>query len=326
VSKPDFRRAYGVEHPVVLAGMAMVAVAELVAAVSAAGGLGVLGTGGPPPALLREWIAAVRARTARPFGVNLIVEDTPGGPLAADAHLDVAVAERVSPVVFHWNPPPKGWAPRLRAAGLRVWRTVNSAEDAVAALAGGADALVAQGAEAGGHNRGTVPLAELLPAVVRVAGDAHVIAAGGIADADSARGAFARGADAVCLGTRFVACAESPAHEEWQRRILAAGPGDTAVTRIFGPEWPDAPMRVLRNRAVARAERGEPAPAGVGAVGTTLLFGQRYELPRCSVVLPTRDTRGDLDELCLAAGTSAAAIHRIETAAEIVRSVARAAG
>jgi len=325
MAKPDFCRSYGIEVPVVLAGMAMIAEPELVAAVSEAGGLGTLGTGGLPQPVLRQRLAEIRARTRRPFGVNLIVETTPLGPLSADADLDVIEDERVSPVVFHWNPPPPAWIRRLRGAGLRVWRTVISEPDAEAALAGGIDGLVVQGAEAGGHNRSVTSLAALLPAVARLAREAHVVAAGGIADAASARAAFERGADAVCLGTRFVACVESPAHAEWKRRIVAAGEGDTAVTKIFGPEWPDAEMRVLRNRAVARAERGEAPPPDDKPVGTTLLYGQRYEMPRCSVLLPTRDTEGDLDEMCLAAGTSAAAITRIESAADIVREVARAA-
>jgi NAD(P)H-dependent flavin oxidoreductase YrpB (nitropropane dioxygenase family) len=325
MAKPDFCRTYGIEEPVVLAGMAMVAEPELVAAVSEAGGLGTLGTGGMPAPILRARIAEVRARTRRPFGVNLIVVRTPFEEFSTDAQIDVLVEERVPLVVFHWNLPPPAWILRLGEAGLRAWRTVISAADAERALDAGFDGLVVQGAEAGGHNRSETPLAELLPAVARLTGDAHVIAAGGIADSASARAAFARGADAVCLGTRFVACAESPAHAEWKRRIVASGPGDTAVTRIFGPEWPDAPMRVLRNRAVARAERGEPPPRDEKPIGTSLLFGARYELPRCSVLLPTRDTEGDFDEMCLAAGTSAAAITRIETAAEIVRSIARAA-
>ncbi len=221
----------------ILAGMAMVAEPDLVAAVSEAGGLGVLGTGGLPQPVLRQRIAEIRARTPRPFGVNLIVAETRVGSLSSAADLDLLLAERVSPVVFHWDLPPREWTLRLLDAGVRIWRTVISEDDAKAALADGFAGLVVQGAEAGGHNRSTTGLAELLPAVARIARDAHVIAAGGIADAACARATFERGADAVLLGTRFVACAESPAHAEWKRRIVASGPGDTTVTTIFGPEW-----------------------------------------------------------------------------------------
>jgi NAD(P)H-dependent flavin oxidoreductase YrpB (nitropropane dioxygenase family) len=324
VARRDFCETYGVRVPVVLAGMGLVSEPELVAAVSEAGGLGILGTGPLPPAELSGRIADVRARTRRPFGVNQIVETTRLGPLTTDAHVQVLVDERVSPVVFHWDPPPREWLTALAAAGSRIWRTVNSLEGAKQALAEGADALVVQGEEAGGHNRSTTPLRELLPGIVREAGARHVVAAGGIADAAGVASALALGADAVCMGTRFVACVESAAHPEWQRRIVAAGPDDTAITRIFGPEWPDAPMRVLRNRAVRRAERGEASPPASQPIGTTQLSGQTYPMPVHSAVLPTRATEGDFDEMCLAAGTSVAAIARVERAADVVAMVERA--
>lgn len=325
MAKPDFCESYGVRFPVVLAGMGLVSEPELVAAVSEAGGLGILGNGPAPPEVLRERIDAVRALTRRPFGVNHIVETIALGPFTTEAHLRVDAEARVSPVVFHWNAPPAAWLALLREAGARSWRTVNSRAEAESARKAGFAALVVQGTEAGGHNRSTTPLRDLLREIAPAAGDCHLVAAGGIADAESAGLAFDAGADAVCLGTRFVACAESPAHAEWQRRIVAARPGDTAITHQFGPEWPDVPMRVLRNRAVRRAERGEPPPAGAGPIGTTRLLGQPYPMPFHSAILPTRDAEGDFDEMCLAAGTSAAAIHRIESAAEIVAEVARAA-
>jgi NAD(P)H-dependent flavin oxidoreductase YrpB (nitropropane dioxygenase family) len=149
-----------------------------------------------------------------------------------------------------------------------------------------------------------------------------VIAAGGIAGAASARAAMELGADAVCLGTRFVACAESPAHAGWKERILAADEHDTAITTLFGPEWPDAPMRVLRNRAVRRAAGDDASPAPSGPIGTASLGGARYPMPPASVMLPTAETEGDLEEMCLAAGESAAAIERVETAAAIVAGIA----
>ena len=324
MAKRDFCETYGVDVPVVLAGMGLVAEPELVAAVSEAGGLGILGTGAMPPEVLRARISEVRARTRRPFGVNHIVVTTPLGAFTAAAHITVDAEERVSPVVFHWDRPDREWLAALARAECRVWRTVVSLEQAKRALDEGADALVVQGAEAGGHNRSATPLHELLPQVALASGECHVVAAGGIADAESVRAARAFGADAVCMGTRFVACLESAAHPEWQRRIVAArGDDDTAITRIFGPEWPDAPMRVLRNRAVRRAERGEGPPAAA-PIGSTRLGGQRYAMPPHSVMLPTRETEGDFEEMCLAAGTSAARIGRVEKAADVVAMVAEA--
>jgi len=320
--KTDFCTTYGVRHPIVLAGMGMVAEPPLVAAVSEAGGLGILGTGGDPPEAIAARIAAVRAATARPFGANFLVVETAFGLFTTSEHMESVAREGVSPIVFHWDPPDPAWLARLAGRGLRTWRTVNSAADAEAAVGDGFDGLVAQGVEAGGHNRGATPLAELVPAVARVAGDRHVIAAGGIADAASARAALDLGADAVCLGTRFVACVESPAHAGWKERIVAAGADDTAITTLFGPEWPDAPMRVLRNRAVRREQGIDASPVPSGPIGTVRLGDQSYPMPPASVMLPIAETEGDLEEMCLAAGTSAAAIARVETAAEIVAAIA----
>lgn len=326
MAKPDFCTHYGVTYPVVLAGMAMISEPELVAAVANAGGLGILGTGMMPPDVLRASIAETRRLTNRPFGVNQIVETTALGPLTTEDDLAVIAELQVSPIVFFWNLPPAHWLDGLRRSGVAVWQTVTSLEEAEAALAAGVDALMVQGLEAGGHNRSQLPLIELLAPIARRAGSSHVIGAGGIADARSAAAALAAGADAVCMGTRFVACTESPAHPEWKERIVASTSADTVVTRLFGPEWPDAPMRVIRNRAVARAESAAEGSGPGAPVGHTRLFGQTYAMPPASAVLPTEATSGDLDEMCLAAGTSAGLVSRIRGAAEIVREIGSALG
>ena len=142
---------------------------------------------------------------------------------------------------------------------------------------------------------------ELWPAVRDVVGDMMMIAAGGIADGRTAAAAFALGADAICMGTRLVASCESLAHPEYKSAILRAQAGDTSVTRLFGPEWPDAPMRVIRNQALCDAEVGVRES---GPVGQTRLFGLDYVMPRNSAILPTRETSGSLEHMCLAAGTA----------------------
>jgi NAD(P)H-dependent flavin oxidoreductase YrpB (nitropropane dioxygenase family) len=314
-----FTQEYSVSLPLVSAGMAMVTGPDLVAAVSNAGGLGILGTGPMPTELLRRIIASTRLLTPKPFGVNLIVEETTLGPASTFEHVQVCIEAGISPMVFFWNPPPATWFTALHDAGIKIWLTVSSVAEARQALAGGYDAIVVQGNEAGGHVRATESGFSLWPAVRDAVGDMMMIAAGGIADGRTAAAAFALGADAICMGTRLVASGESLAHPEYKSAILRAQPADTSVTRLFGPEWPDAPMRVIRNQALRDAEDGIRES---GPVGQTRLFGLDYVMPRNSAILPTRETTGSLEHMCMAAGTSVGRIGNIEPAGALIARIA----
>lgn len=314
---------YGLEHPIVSAGMGFIATHELVAAVSNAGGLGLLGVGPMPPPAMQAMIAAVKGVTARPFGVDLIIANTAFGPSTTDEHIEVCVTEKVPIVVFFWNLPSADWVKRLTDAGVKVWVQVGSIERAKAAVELDANAIIVQGSEAGGHNHSGVTLFSLIPAIVDAIAPVPVIAAGGIVDGRGIAAALALGAEGVCVGTRFVACREANAHEEYKRRIVTAQTGDVTRTCIFGPEWPDQPMRVLRNRVVAewegRGEKTPPQPEPTEVIGKTLLGGHEYPMPKFSAALPTTETSGDFEEMCLAAGEGAGLIGAIKPAAEIVR-------
>ena len=309
-----------------LAPMGFIAMPPLVAAVSAAGGLGLIGVSPAPPPALAEMIRTTRSMTTAPFGAGFIVEDTAFGPSTVDEHIAVAVAERLPVVVFHWNLPSPAWVAELHRGGTRVWVQVGTVERAREAVALGADAVICQGGEAGGHNRGVASLLSLLPAMVDAIRPTPVIAAGGIADARALAAALLLGADAACLGTRFIATPEANAHAEHKRRIIASGPGDTALTHIFGPEWPDARMRVLRNRVVdawrGRDEKTPPQPEPAVCIGTTPLGGAEYRMPKFSAVLPTPETTGDFEEMCLPAGESAALTNAVTPAGDVVRALA----
>jgi NAD(P)H-dependent flavin oxidoreductase YrpB (nitropropane dioxygenase family) len=224
----------GVELPVVQAGMGGgVAGRELAGAVSAAGGLGTLGH--LAPAALRREIAATRQLTDRPIATNLLL------PFAREAHFHAASDADV--VVTFWGEP-------QRRTG-RVWvHQCGSVGEARAAHAAGADAVIAQGVEAGGHVRGTEPALELL-ARVRAALPAGypVWSAGGVADGAGAAGRLAAGAEAVVSGTRFLLCHESGAHPAYKQRALAAR--ETVLTELFGVGWPAA-HRVVPNAATER--------------------------------------------------------------------------
>ena len=317
-----FTRTYGVGYPFIGAGMAMIAEPRLVAAVSQAGGIGQLGTGPLPPRLLRGLIREVRAHTLKPFAVNLIIETTALGPATTDDHIAVCAEESAPIVVFFWKPPLERWVALLRKARCRVWITVGSVAEMSAALELDPDAIIVQGREAGGHVRATESLLTLLPRLSSIAAGRPLIAAGGIADGRAAAAAFAAGASAVCVGTRLVASEESAAHPEYKMRLVAAEPEDTVITTLFGPEWPDAPMRVLMNNAVRRAlappvERSS-APS---TIGETTVFGRQYQMPLNSAILPTIHTHGDFDEMCFAAGAGLSFVSKVEPAAEIIRDI-----
>ena len=308
---------YGLDVPFICAGMGFVGMPPLVAAVSNAGGMGTLGAAPMPPEAVRTMIRQIRSMTSRPFGVNFIT------PFTEDGHIDVCLEERVPVVSFHWDDPPEAFISRLRAGGVKVWMQVGSTQMAREVVNLGIDAVIVQGSEAGGHVRGEASTLVLVPSVVDAIAPVPVIAAGGIADGRGVAAALALGAHAVSVGTRMVATHEANVHEEYKRRILAATEGDTAVTTLFGPEWPDAPMRVIRNRVVnewAGSENEvmyttEPSQS----IGRTLMGGEEYVMPKFSAFLPIPETSGDFEEMCMAVGESAGLVKEIKPAGEIVR-------
>lgn len=292
----------------------MIAMPELVAAVSNAGGLGILGTGPVPPEWLRSAIADIRSRTNKPFAVNLINENTAFGPLTTAEHIRVCAEEKVDLVVFFWQPPEAEWANSLVGADIPFVVTVGSAGAAERAAKLPLSGLMLQGIEAGGHVKAEMRLLELVQLIRDEYPDQILIGAGGLATARDVNAVLKAGADAVCLGTRFVASQEANAHSEYKDRITQAKAKDTIITTVFGPEWPDVPMRVIRNRATDGEKADHP-------VGTTELLGQTYEMPPNSAVLPMRNTVGNFDLMCLAAGESVEGIDKVQTVAEIVDSL-----
>jgi NAD(P)H-dependent flavin oxidoreductase YrpB (nitropropane dioxygenase family) len=189
---------------------------------------------------------------------------------------------------------------------------VGSVDEAKAAVDAGCRYVIAQGMEAGGHVRGHVPLTELLPSV-RAAVDVPIVAAGGIGNADAVRAAIALGADAVRVGTRFVATRESYAHPDYIDALVAARTDDSVLTEAFGVGWPNAPHRVLRSSIDAAIA----APTDV--VGETKApGGELVPVPRFGASSPNRDMTGDISAMALYAGRSVGSVDRIMTAAEVV--------
>jgi nitronate monooxygenase len=238
----------GVRLPVVQAGMGGgLSGHRLAAAVSAAGGLGTIGI--LPPQELRREIAAVRALTREPVAVNLLL------PFARRGHFDAASEADV--VVTFWG------RPRRRTPNTWIHQC-GSPGEASQARAAGADAVIAQGVEAGGHVRGITPALQLLTVVREALPDDYpVLSAGGIADASDVSERLAGGAEAVVCGTRFLMTEESEAHPAYKSRLLEAR--ETVLTQLFGVGWP-APHRVVANQATARwLRRGARGPAWLRA-------------------------------------------------------------
>jgi NAD(P)H-dependent flavin oxidoreductase YrpB (nitropropane dioxygenase family) len=244
----------GVELPVVQAGMGGgVARHELAAAVSEAGGLGTLGI--LPPEALAQELAAARRLTAKPIAVNLLL------PFTRRDHC--RIADDADVVVTFWG------RPKRLSPGIWLHQC-GSADEAKAALAAGADGIIAQGVEAGGHVRGEVPALELLEQIRSATPSGYpVMLAGGIANRGDVTAALEAGADAAVLGSRFLLSKESRAHPVYKQRLLA---GDqTQLTELFGLGWPAAPHRVLPNAATRRWTAGDArGPAWVRAANRAI--------------------------------------------------------
>jgi NAD(P)H-dependent flavin oxidoreductase YrpB (nitropropane dioxygenase family) len=317
--KTRITERYGLRVPFINAGMAFIATAPLVRAVCAAGGMGILGGTAMPPNVLQAAIRDIKAAKPASYGVNIIPR------FAGIEHIEVCVAEKAPVVVFFWDYPPEDWLARLRAAGADIWFQVGSVAEARAALRSGARALIVQGSEAGGHNRADAATLSLLPAVIDAVGSVPVIAAGGIADGRTVAAALALGAEAVSVGTRLIASFEAYAHPEYKDRVVAAGVEDTVRHLIFGPEFPDASTRGLRNRIVREWERrDDPPPYLAGpeselpTIGQASLFGQAFPMKRFCGFPPTPDFTGDLEEMSLLAGESVGQTKQLMSVADIV--------
>ena len=230
----------GIRYPIFLGGMAHVSRAPLVAAVSAAGGLGIIGSGGMSPENLREEIRAVRRKTDTVFGVNLMLLDP-----YIDEQVNVVLSEHV-PVVTTGAGNPAKYMECFVKAGIKILPVVPAVALARRMERAGADGIIAEGTEAGGHV-GEVTTIVLVPQIVDAV-SVPVVAAGGIADGRGFAAAIMLGAEGVQMGTRFLASVEAPVHDNFKNAILAANERSTRVTgRSFG-----APVRTIANQMTKR--------------------------------------------------------------------------
>lgn len=305
----------GIELPIVQAPISYAP--ALAAAVSNAGGLGMIQLSWLEPDAARAVIRETRRLTVKPVGVNLVLE------WPQDERLELALEEGVRIVSLFWGDP-SPYAGRVHDAGGLVVCAVGTVAEARDAVEAGADAVVAQGWEAGGHVRSEVATFPLVPAVVDAVAPVPVVAAGGIADGRGLAAALALGAAGAWVGTRFVASEEAgldPIHKE---RIVGASEADTVYSSLFDGDWSDAPHRTLRNSTVRRwEEAGRPATGrrpGEGEVVATAPDGS--PIVRYASSDPELGATGDLEALALYAGQSAGLVHEVLPAGEIVRKMA----
>ena len=324
----------GCRFPVLSVGFAGGARPELVAAVSDAGGFGVLGAAGMPPELIRAEVERTRGLTGRPFGVNLIIAADPPEYLDEDrdwflSQIAAAADAGAAAVVLFWGDP----APFVQAAhagGLKVLIQVGSVEEAESAVVAGVDAVIAQGIEAGGHVRGTASIWELIPTTVEAVSPTPVLASGGIGDGAGLARALELGAQGVSLGTRFVASEEAYIHPEYKRRIVSSNASETVLTAdLFDVGWPDAPHRTLRNRtheewvAAGRPPTGKRPGEGTAIGRDRSSSGEIEGWPRYAPGMATPEFDGDIEYAPLWAGESCSVVNDIKPAGEIVKDLAR---
>ena len=302
-----FTELVGIDHPVVSAGMGSgISGGDLTAAVSQAGGLGVIGASWLPPEEVAGAAARVREITDKPFGVNLLL-------FGNEKLLDAVLATR--PAVFStaWPRDDQELATifaRAQESGAKVMHMVTRVDDAERAVEAGADVIVAQGSEGGGHV-GEMATTVIVRQVVRAVAPVPVLAAGGLEDGAGLAGALALGADGVLLGTRFLASEEVPLPDWLKQAIVASDGYDTIVTTVAdtltGRDWPGAWARVLRTPFIEQWIGREPE-----------VRRRRAEL---MAVFDGLDTEEQPDDWFFWVGQSVGLIDSVEPAGEIVRGI-----
>ncbi|KAF0113873.1 MAG: nitronate monooxygenase [Rhodobacteraceae bacterium] len=302
----------GLRVPIVQAPIGSAATPELAIAVCRAGGLGGLALTWSSPEEAAAKVAALRqALPGAAFYANFVLHFPCEG-------LDAALDSGLPIVTFSWGVDAARIA-RAHRAGAKVGVQVGNAAGARQAIEAGADFVIAQGVEAGGHVQSTTPLATLLPQVVAVAGDRPVIAAGGIASAAAILRVIAAGAAGAMLGTRFLVTREAATHPDYKAALLAAKPEDTAFTNCFDIDWPHAMHRVLRNSTFTAWEAaGSPPPPHRPGEGDIVFRQHGAEMVRYCDTPPGPEAKGDPMGACLYAGTGVGDIDRIEGAGDLV--------
>jgi nitronate monooxygenase len=308
----------GIELPIIQAPIGSATCPELAAAVSNSGGLGMLSLTWRSPSEIRTLLHETRTLTNKPFSINLVLD--------ADVHdkLNICLDEGVKIVSLFWGAP-NSYIEASHESGAIVLHSVGSVSEAREAASAGADVIVAQGWEAGGHVRGAVGTLALVPAVVDAVAPVPVVAAGGIADGRGIAAALVLGASGVWLGTRFVASEEALAHHLYKRKLLIADVEDTVYSALFDIGWEHAPHRTLRNSTFDMWEKAGRPPSGKRPNEGEVIAHQSDGRPvvRYSSAMPLETMQGAVEGLALYAGQSVGLVKDVKPAAIIVQRLKR---
>ena len=291
---------FDIKYPIIQAGMIWCSGWRLASAVSNAGGLGLIGSGSMNPDILLEHITKCKQATYKPFGVNI--------PLIfpfAEEFINIVIQEKI-PIVFTSAGNPSKWSPLLKSHGIRVVHVIANVKFAKKCEEAGVDAVVAEGFEAGGHNGREETTSMVLIPMIREAISIPLIAAGGIATGRGMLAAFALGADAVQIGSRFVATPESSAHDSFKQKILQASEGDTKLMmkRL-------TPVRLLKNKFYDEIENLENQGASLEQITEHLGKGRARK-----GMFEGNEQDGELE-----IGQISGLIHQIKPAATILQEI-----
>jgi nitronate monooxygenase len=304
----------GLAFPLFQAGMGGVAGPALASATAEAGAGGILGLYRSRPSVIGDLIAQTRMLTNRPFGVNLIPELMEENTLGAQ--IDAVLQESDASVFFNFfGLPDQGNAAKVRQAGRAMLIMVGSAAAMQSAEALGADAVILQGIEAGGHLLGTLPLDDLLVQALNLPCAVPLLAAGGIASGHHFYALHRLGVAGCLCGTLFAATQESRAHSQFKQRLVSAKVQDTVITDLFDIGWPGRRHRVLRNVLTEQGGRNRPA----SFIATVTEGGKRHLLSRYSAMVPVQQTEGRVDEMAMYCGESVCGVSHIPSVRERVQ-------
>ena len=291
---------FGIEYPIIQAGMIWCSGWELASAVSNAGGLGLIGAGSMYPDILREQIRKCKEATKKPFGVNV--------PLLypeIEKIMEIIVEEKVK-IVFTSAGNPATWTQHLKSNGITVVHVIANSKFAMKAEQAGVDALVAEGFEAGGHNGREETTTLVLIPIIRKLTTLPLIAAGGIADGTAMLATMVLGADGVQMGTRFVASLESSGHQSFKDKVIHSSEGDTMLMMKSL-----TPVRLMRNKFFDQIQEAEKRGADLDELKSILGRARAKK----------GMFEGDMEEGELEIGQVAASVKEILPARQIIQDV-----